>query len=252
MEGDQLKNQTWVSPTFNSTADGTLYFNVLDLAKWDEALYGTQLLKQSSLDRIWTVFQLNDGKPNPANYGFGWFTGQQKGHKLIWHGGAWQGFNCNIARYPDDNLTVVVLANLDNQHSNPVEFTRIIAGLVNPQLLPAKLDAIADTQPAIKAALAKTLDQVIAGEDIRPHTTPDLAALITPEQVKLVQKMLSTFWPGGQLTLVQRMPMPDSPAHFIFIFRLSKGSGTLLVPFELAPDGRINTLGFSQDREYDF
>ena len=52
---DELKNQAWVSPTFNSTADGALYFNVLDLAKWDDALYGTNLLKQSSLDRIWTV-----------------------------------------------------------------------------------------------------------------------------------------------------------------------------------------------------
>jgi CubicO group peptidase (beta-lactamase class C family) len=38
----ELKNQEWVSPTFDSTADGALYFNVLDLAKWDEALYGTK------------------------------------------------------------------------------------------------------------------------------------------------------------------------------------------------------------------
>ena len=122
MDGDQLKNQAWVSPTFNSTADGTLYFNVLDLVKWDEALYGTRLLKQSSLDRIWTVYLLNDGKPNPAGYGFGWFIGQQNGHKLIQHGGAWQGFTCNISRYPDDNLTVAVLTNLDAGHANPTIF----------------------------------------------------------------------------------------------------------------------------------
>ncbi len=63
----QIKNQEWVSPTFDSTADGALYFNVIDLAKWDEALYGTKLLKQSSLDRIWTVYPLNDGKPNPCH-----------------------------------------------------------------------------------------------------------------------------------------------------------------------------------------
>src|ERR1035438_4982109 len=36
---DGLKNQEWVSPTYNSTADGALYFNVPDLAKWDAALY---------------------------------------------------------------------------------------------------------------------------------------------------------------------------------------------------------------------
>jgi hypothetical protein len=90
---------------------GSLYFNVLDLAKWDEALYGTSLLKQSSLDRIWTVFLLNDGKPNPAHYGFGWGISSHNGHKLIEHGGAWQGFTCVISRFVDDGLTVVVLTN---------------------------------------------------------------------------------------------------------------------------------------------
>jgi CubicO group peptidase (beta-lactamase class C family) len=98
IDNGQLKNQEWVSPTFNSTADGTLYFNVLDLAKWDAALYGAQLLKQSSMDHIWTIYPLNDGKPNPAGYGFGWSIGKQQEHKRIEHGGAWQGFTCDIAR----------------------------------------------------------------------------------------------------------------------------------------------------------
>ncbi len=33
----QIKNQSWVSPALNTTADGSLYFNIVDLAKWDEA-----------------------------------------------------------------------------------------------------------------------------------------------------------------------------------------------------------------------
>jgi len=136
LHDEKLQNQGWVSPTFNSTADGTLYFNVLDLAKWDEALYGTSLLKQSSLDRIWTVFPLNDGKPNPANYGFAWEMNTLNGHKVIEHGGAWQGFTCNISRYVDDNLTVVVLTNLDGWHAHPEPITHTIAGLVNPALMP--------------------------------------------------------------------------------------------------------------------
>ena len=119
LHDEKLQNQGWVSPTFNSTADGALYFNVLDLAKWDEALYGTSLLKQSSLDRIWTVFLLNDGKPNSSNYGFGWEINKLNGHKVIEHGGAWQGFTCDISRYVDDNLTVVVLTNLDAGHARP-------------------------------------------------------------------------------------------------------------------------------------
>jgi CubicO group peptidase (beta-lactamase class C family) len=134
LHGDKVQNQTWVSPTFNSTADGTLYFNVLDLAKWDEALYGTGLLKQSSLDRIWTVFPLNDGKPNPAHYGFGWIINTLNEHKLIEHSGGWQGFACIISRYVDDTLTIVVLTNLDASH--PGKIAHQIAGLVNPALKP--------------------------------------------------------------------------------------------------------------------
>lgn len=130
----KLQNQEWVSPTFNSTADGTLYFNVLDVAKWDAALYGTSLLKQASLDRIWTVFPLNDGKPNPAHYGFAWSIDAIKGHKVIEHGGAWQGFTCDISRYVDDSLTVVVLTNLAGARPGPM--AHIIAGLVVPALLP--------------------------------------------------------------------------------------------------------------------
>ncbi|HLW43995.1 MAG TPA: serine hydrolase [Candidatus Acidoferrales bacterium] len=136
IHGDKLQNQTWVSPTFNSTADGTLYFNVLDLAKWDGALYGTSLLKQSSLDRIWTVYPLNDGKPNPARYGFGWVISSINGHKVIEHSGAWQGFACDISRYVDDNLTVVVLTNLDAEHSRPGDIVHRIAGMLNPALAP--------------------------------------------------------------------------------------------------------------------
>ena len=130
--GATLHNQDWASHTLNSTADGGLYFNVLDLAKWDEALYGASLLKQSSLDRIWTIFPLNDGKPNPASYGFGWSIESLNGHKVIWHGGATLGFTCVIERYVDDNLTVVVLTNLTN--GQPGEFSAKIAGILNPAL----------------------------------------------------------------------------------------------------------------------
>jgi hypothetical protein len=41
----QLKNQEWVSPTLNTTADGSLYFSILDLARWDAALHTENLLK---------------------------------------------------------------------------------------------------------------------------------------------------------------------------------------------------------------
>ena len=247
----ELKNQEWVSPTFDSTADGALYFNVLDLAKWDEALYGTKLLKQSSLDRIWTVYPLNDGKPNPAGYGFAWSIGDQNGHKRIEHGGAWQGFTCQIARYPDDGATVVVLTNLDAGHSDPGVIAHVVAGMVNPALKLARLAAMNDTQPELAERLKKLLDEIVAGQDIRPEVSTELAAIITPEMAKHAQDRLSKLWPGGTLTLVKRDKGPQGGPQWISTYRLKKGDDAMLVVFGVGADGKIPALGLRPDREYE-
>jgi len=109
----ELKNQEWVAPMVNTTADGSLYFSILDLAKWDAALYTEKLLKRSSFDVMWTPAKLKNGQPNKDGYGFGWFISERHGHRVISHNGTWQGFKSAIARYVDDQLTVVVLANLE-------------------------------------------------------------------------------------------------------------------------------------------
>ena len=108
----ELKNQEWVSPVLNTTADGSLYFSIVDLAKWDAALYTEKLLKKSSLEQMWTVAKLSNGQPNSGNYGFAWFVGTKNGHHVVEHEGQWQGFETEISRYVDDRLTVVVLTNL--------------------------------------------------------------------------------------------------------------------------------------------
>jgi len=115
-----VKNQEWVSPRLNTTADGSLYFSILDLAKWDSALYTEKLLKRSSLDQMWTVANLKNGKPNSDGYGFGWSIEEKKGHKVIGHGGSWQGFRTHISRYVNDKLTVVVLLNLAEGEPGPI------------------------------------------------------------------------------------------------------------------------------------
>lgn len=131
----EIKNQEWVSPMLNTTADGALYTNVLDMAKWDAALYTEKLLKKGSLDQMWSAVRLNDGKTAP--YGFGWDVTQVNGHRLIEHGGAWQGFTTQISRYVDDRFTVIVLTNLDSEHSQPDKIAHEVAALYNPALTPA-------------------------------------------------------------------------------------------------------------------
>ena len=130
----EIKNQGWVSPSLNTTANGALYFNVLDLAKWDAALYGDRLLRKSSFDQLWSVAKLSNGQPNPAHYGFGWFIDTINGHRVIEHSGTWQGFRTYIARYVNDRVTVVVLTNLGE--SEPAKIAHGIAGLYRRELTP--------------------------------------------------------------------------------------------------------------------
>jgi CubicO group peptidase (beta-lactamase class C family) len=112
LEKGELKNQEWVSPVLNTTADGSLYFSIVDLAKWDAALYTEKLLKKSTLEQMWTVAKLSNGQPNSGQYGFAWFIGTKNGHHVVEHEGQWQGFETEISRYVDDRITVVVLTNL--------------------------------------------------------------------------------------------------------------------------------------------
>ncbi len=132
----ELKNQEWVAPSLNTTADGSLYTTVLDMAKWDAALYTEQLLKKSSLDEMWTPVRLNEGSTKP--YGFGWAIRTVNGHRRVEHDGAWQGFTTPIARYLDDRLTVIVLTNLDSAHSDPGKIAHRVAEIYLPGLQAGK------------------------------------------------------------------------------------------------------------------
>jgi CubicO group peptidase (beta-lactamase class C family) len=129
----EIKNQGWVSATLNTTADGALYTNVLDLGKWDAALYTEKLLKRASFEQMWTPVKLKDGKTYP--YGFGWFLAEANGHRLVEHDWAWQGFTMNISRYLDDKLTVIVMTNLDEEHSKPEKIAHAVAGLFEKKLV---------------------------------------------------------------------------------------------------------------------
>ena len=76
LENGQLKNQEWVAPMLNTTADGALYFTVRDLTRWAVALNHRRFPSAAALDTAWTAVRLNDGATYP--YGFGWFLLPQR------------------------------------------------------------------------------------------------------------------------------------------------------------------------------
>jgi CubicO group peptidase (beta-lactamase class C family) len=178
----ELKNQEWVAPSLNRCADGALYFTVKDLAAWDLALRKRAFLKPASFEAWWTPVRLASG--TTFQYGFGWGIAEQRGQKLIEHGGSWQGFRAAIARYPDQELTVAVLANLSA--ARPEAMAHAIAGLVDPRLkLPDAAATLVDPDPGraprllgvleawadsrTVAAMAKGLAETASGSSREAH-----------------------------------------------------------------------------------
>lgn len=108
-----------------------VFSNVKDLAKWEIALSGGRVVKQSSLDQMWTPTRLNDG--SFVAYGFGWEVKEVEGRRVILHTGI---TGTEYARFPDDKLTVIVLTNLGRAIGNAVNswgIARGVAGLCLPE-----------------------------------------------------------------------------------------------------------------------
>jgi CubicO group peptidase (beta-lactamase class C family) len=84
---------------------GGLYSTTEDLLRWEQGLMGGKLLSPVSLQKM--------TKPFKEDYGFGLSMTTVNGRKLISHDGGIEGFNTKLDYYPEDKLTVVVLANLN-------------------------------------------------------------------------------------------------------------------------------------------
>jgi CubicO group peptidase (beta-lactamase class C family) len=160
-----LKNQEWVAPTLNTTADGALYFTVRDLTRWAIALNHHRLPSPAALDTAWTPVRLSDGATYP--YGFGWYLLPQRGQRRISHTGSWQGFKTVIARYPQSGLTVIVLANLAEAQVGAIAYG--VAGMLEPALQPPHLVASpSGRQPP--AEIPALLRAIVTRPDSAPIT----------------------------------------------------------------------------------
>ena len=102
---------------------GAFLSTVLDLAKWDAALYGDRMLTKATKDAMWTRVRLSTGAT--FDYGFGWSLDSLDGHWRVHHGGALPGFRAEMARFPDDSLTVIILTNGDG--ARPDQIARDVA-----------------------------------------------------------------------------------------------------------------------------
>jgi CubicO group peptidase (beta-lactamase class C family) len=107
---------------------GALYSTVGDLMKWNEALFSGKVLKEETLRKAFTAVKESGVG---MRYGYGWMIGQQRGLSVISHAGGLNGFQSNLVRFPEQNVTIVALHNASPAVSDltPVSITAQLADL---------------------------------------------------------------------------------------------------------------------------
>lgn len=226
----ELKNQEWVSPSTNSTADGSLYLSILDLAKWDAALYTDKLLTQASREKIWTAARLSDG--STKDYGFGWHLANLHGHRAVFHGGAWQGFKTFIVRFLDTKLTIIFLAN--SWETKDFKLARALTATFYPAFALPAVKTIADTEPQTTALVRRALMQVVMGSK-RDH--------------KEIAESLNAFsLPAAIIHSSEVIERKSENNLRVNRFLLTDIGRSAICTVKLTPDGKIASLEIAEVR----
>jgi N-acyl-D-amino-acid deacylase len=100
---------------YNAYGDGGIYSNLIDLFKWNEALYTEKLVKQETLKEAYEPYVLNNGFV--GDYGFGWNVHEIDSNKIVAHSGSWVGFRTQIFRDITNKHCVIILTNRGNREA---------------------------------------------------------------------------------------------------------------------------------------
>jgi len=110
-------------------ASGSLMSTLSDMLKWQTALNRNLLLKQETLKKAFTKYQLNNGET--FTYGYGWHLKEINGIATREHGGSIFGFKTMAIYIPATDIYVVGFSNCDC--NSPTQLTRDIAAIVLKQ-----------------------------------------------------------------------------------------------------------------------
>jgi CubicO group peptidase (beta-lactamase class C family) len=113
-------------------AAGGLGSTLEDLLLWDAALREERLLDRLTQDRMYTPVQLVDG--HQEHYGLGWAMGHYRQHHFICHAGGVPGFSSFFGRFPEEDVTIIVLSNRDGFDASALarQISHLVLDLPSP------------------------------------------------------------------------------------------------------------------------
>ncbi|UWZ86630.1 serine hydrolase [Occallatibacter riparius] len=116
-DGEEVVNAPFSQPDYSPA--GGLMSTVDDMYRFDRALKAGTLFSKAIMEKAWGSYgRWTAPPPIPmeADYGYGWMTGNDFGHKWVGHGGWVNGFVSEFNRYPDDDMVVIVLWNFETSN----------------------------------------------------------------------------------------------------------------------------------------
>src|SRR6185503_7595380 len=104
------------------------------------------------------------------------------GRRVVFHGGAWQGFKTSIIRFLDDKLTIIFLAN--SWDTNDIKLTRGLAAIFYPQFRLPAVERIEDREPKTSALVRRVLLQISKSSAEPELFTPAFHTQLTHGKVR--------------------------------------------------------------------
>jgi CubicO group peptidase (beta-lactamase class C family) len=239
--GDTLKNQEWVAPRLNTTADGSLYLSLDDWLVWEQALRQRAVLKPASWQQIFTPVRLNSGRTYP--YGFGWSLSDGRGPAKYGYEGEWQGFTTAFLHLIDSDLSVIVLCNLAG--ANPMRMAELIAQVYLPSIKPAALTVLPDPDPPL-AERVRALVEATASGRLQESSFEYLRGGFSQKEAAAHAKMLEGLGPVQRVELLERYALGDDT---VVNYRVRLGSRLFQVRLTVNPSGRFSSYSLRTDSQ---
>ncbi len=141
-------------------AAGSLLSSVDDLARWNAAVFDSELLKPETVERMTRKAVLTHGEE--VEYGYGYQLSSFRGESMIYHGGGIHGFVTNELWLPESKIFVAVLSNSPENPIGPAYVARQMAAKAIGRPFPKRTAITLD---------ADTLEDFVGAYRIDDETT---------------------------------------------------------------------------------
>ena len=228
---------------FDLVGSGGVYSSVEDLVLWDQNFYNNKLGKggQQIINKMHEEGLLNDG--TSSGYAFALNNGEYRGLRTVSHGGALAGYRAQLMRFPDQNFSVIVLANRGDANPTAMSY-RVADVMLKDQLEEEKkenpnteITAVNKKEPA-----TITMTEAVGSYQIQPGVVIDVS--VNNDSLYVNQKWNNVSYSIYRTTGDTYEIPNNTNVQFIFSNLENKNAQTLTVVQNGNPTAcqRIDTL----------